>query len=476
MKMRMVGKAKIGREKIHERIYPRLRLPTELSDWIDKKAFVYLANIDGREVILLSQEELASSEQDVGKISQITDVSQQISQISQMEERISRLERAINEIYDLLSKKSDCSTDYSKNEWARGDLNPRSPPRKGGFRDVSQVENGKVEQESILSIELYYDINELNAYTQKRLSGVAEKSKQWINKGREVFWQITQGVINFETINALYEYTLRTWDSEDSWGKIFGFAKSFLDYLAKTRFDQRFSSFKMFLEKPKKVKEKKRITDRIIVDEDIRNAVKYIVKAWKEGRLELERALNYTTYVLMGAYTGQRPDSTLSKLRIEQIEAALNENPPVLHVEAQQDKIRMEHYVPLHPKLIPFLKALLAIRKGNGNSTLFDYMSLQQWLKRNHIPLKRGDLIKDPDKRHFVAGDLRKFAEQMGDIIKWDQSNRAYILTHNVSSIDWERYKHPLPEFVYEIYMEYWGDVDLVPEEAYELLNFVKEG
>ena len=128
MKMRMVGKAKIGREKIHERIYPRLRLPTELSDWIDKKAFVYLANIDGREVILLSQEELASSEQDVGKISQITDVSQQISQ---MEERISRLERAVEQLYDLLSKKSDCSIDYSKNEWARPDSNRGPSPRQG---------------------------------------------------------------------------------------------------------------------------------------------------------------------------------------------------------------------------------------------------------------------------------------------------------------------------------------------------------
>ncbi|MGZ7166494.1 MAG: hypothetical protein ACXVIL_10395 [Halobacteriota archaeon] len=59
----------------------------------------------------------------------------------------------------------------------------------------------------------------------------------------------------------------------------------------------------------------------------------------------------------------------------------------------------------------------------------------------------------------FVPSDLRKFAEQHGDIISWDQSNRAYILTHGVSGVDWSHYKHPLPENVFDTYMRYWGDV-----------------
>jgi len=63
------------------------------------------------------------------------------------------------------------------------------------------------------------------------------------------------------------------------------------------------------------------------------------------------------------------------------------------------------------------------------------------------------------DKPNFVLSDLRKFTEQYGDIIQWDQSNRAYIMTHGVSGIDWKHYKHPLPENVYDIYMHYWGDV-----------------
>jgi len=54
---------------------------------------------------------------------------------------------------------------------------------------------------------------------------------------------------------------------------------------------------------------------------------------------------------------------------------------------------------------------------------------------------------------HFVLGNLRKFAEQFGDIVQWDQANRAYIMTHGVSGIDWKHYKHPLPENVYDVYM-----------------------
>ena len=45
-------------------------------------------------------------------------------------------------------------------------------------------------------------------------------------------------------------------------------------------------------------------------------------------------------------------------------------------------------------------------------------------------------------KEHLV-GDLRKFAEQYGDVIGWDRSNRVPILTHGVSAVDWSTYRHP---------------------------------
>jgi hypothetical protein len=60
---------------------------------------------------------------------------------------------------------------------------------------------------------------------------------------------------------------------------------------------------------------------------------------------------------------------------------------------------------------------------------------------------------------HFVLGDLRKFTEQYGHFIQWDQSNRAYIMTHRVGGVDWRFYKSPLLENAYDVYMKYWEDV-----------------
>ena len=60
---------------------------------------------------------------------------------------------------------------------------------------------------------------------------------------------------------------------------------------------------------------------------------------------------------------------------------------------------------------------------------LFFTIAFGMRAKRRKIPISRF-------KRHFVLGDLRKFCEQYGDAIGWDQSNRAYIMTHGVSGVD----------------------------------------
>ncbi|MGZ4883200.1 MAG: hypothetical protein ACXV2A_04825, partial [Halobacteriota archaeon] len=128
----------------------------------------------------------------------------------------------------------------------------------------------------------------------------------------------------------------------------------------------------------------------------------------------------------------------------------LRSNKPCIEVKSSQDKIKMQHYVPLHPQVI---QAIQSILEGRGDDEhMFEYISLLHWVKREKLPLTR-------IPNHFRLGDLRKFAEQHGDIIRWEHSNRAYIMTHGVSGIDWKHYKHPLPEHVYDIYMRYWGDV-----------------
>ena len=94
------------------------------------------------------------------------------------------------------------------------------------------------------------------------------------------------------------------------------------------------------------------------------------------------------------------------------------------------------------------------LRNRRDNEPMFRQLSFERWRKQQKIPLLHCDA-------HFVPGDLRKFCEQMGDILQWDQSNKNYILTHGVSGVDWRFYKSPRPGPVFDIYMKYWGNVEL---------------
>lgn len=99
----------------------------------------------------------------------------------------------------------------------------------------------------------------------------------------------------------------------------------------------------------------------------------------------------------------------------------------------------------LHPLLGP----------QRDDDFMFKHLTFERWLKQQKIQLLNCNT-------GFVFGDLRKFCEQQSDILQWDQSNRAYIMTHGVSGVDWRFYKHPLPEHVYDVYMKYWLDTEFV--------------
>jgi hypothetical protein len=57
--------------------------------------------------------------------------------------------------------------------------------------------------------------------------------------------------------------------------------------------------------------------------------------------------------------------------------------------------------------------------------------------------------------------ETEEMREQQGDIIQWDQSNGVYILTHDVSGVEWSKDRNLLPKNVYEVYVQYWKNVDL---------------
>jgi integrase len=286
-----------------------------------------------------------------------------------------------------------------------------------------------------------------------RSIGLAEKSCDWISRAARKFWHATCGVISQATLEQFRTATFKKYWSEWSHSKTLAFARAFLRYLTKIKLDIRYNAFEVFLDRPKALKERKNITTRIITKTDIENILSYIKRSQLDGYISRNRALQYAAFVVFGVYTGQRSLATISRLTVEQFRNALRYEKPSLHVKHSQDKIKMEHYVPLHPQVIRVLQPLL---DGRGDDKpMFTYNSFNQWIKRQKILLSR-------ISGHFVLGDLRKFAEQHGDIIQWDQSNRAYILTHGVSGVEWAHYRHPLPEHVYDVYMKYWAAVSFM--------------
>ncbi len=275
-------------------------------------------------------------------------------------------------------------------------------------------------------------------------------SRRWLITAAHALWNAAKGEISQASMGRLRSTILTHYRSQCSHGKILGFVRAFLLYLTRVRLDSRYSSFEIFLEKPKRVKERMAITTRIVTAEDIQNVLAYVKRAEQNGELSEARAREFEAFTLFGAYTGQRPMSTTDRLTVGQFREALERDKPVLYVTPDQDKIRMAHFVPLHDHIIDAVRPLLSGR--DDKELMFKYRSLYKWVRRRKI-------VMSCFKGYFLLGDLRKFAEQHGDIIGWEQSNRAYILTHGVSGVEWKHYRRPLPEHVYDVYMKCWEDV-----------------
>ncbi len=294
------------------------------------------------------------------------------------------------------------------------------------------------------ALALPFTREDLIRYLELRTAGLTRATIPWLKKAAELLWNTTEGVVSVTTVRRLRDYVIKKYTGVDAKRKVLNFSKAFLRYLATTTFDSRYTAFDLFLVLPKAVKVRKHVTQRIVTVDDIQNVVNTI----RDAELPERHRLNFEALVLFGAYTGQRPHATVKQLTASQFRDALEMEKPVVHVRAEQDKIRMEHYVPLHPTVVKAVKTCDPSRAG----LQFAFESFRRWTKQAAVPLTRCAST-------FVPSDLRKFSEQHGDIIGWEQSNRAYILTHGVSGVDWSHYKHPLPENVYDTYMRSWEDV-----------------
>jgi hypothetical protein len=89
----------------------------------------------------------------------------------------------------------------------------------------------------------------------------------------------------------------------------------------------------------------------------------------------------------------------LERLTVGQLRTALREEKPVLHVLAEQEKNRIEHYVPLNPSVIGAISEVLNNDFGekDDDKLFFMFNSFQNWIERQKIPLTR---VRDPSKAH----------------------------------------------------------------------------
>jgi hypothetical protein len=317
---------------------------------------------------------------------------------------------------------------------------------------IKQSNSNAHDSDRLDKLKLTFSRSELYEYTNLRIAGLSDKTINWLKKAADILWANTKGEITRIIANELRNYVLTKYSDIYAKRKVINFTKAFLRYLSKTRFDTRYQAFELYVELPKALKERKHVTSRIVTKEDIENVLTAIERAYREGEIDQCHYLNYKAITLFGATSGQRPNATIARLTIGQFKQALSRDKPVLDIPPECDKIRMQHYCPVHPQAV---KAITPLLDGLGdNEHIFAQLLFERWLRLHKIPLINGDTW-------FRMGDLRKWCEQEGDILQWDQSNKNYILTHNVRGVDWRFYKSPRAEPVYDVYMQYWKSVKL---------------
>lgn len=132
--------------------------------------------------------------------------------------------------------------------------------------------------------------DELDQYVTDRIKGIRNKSHDWIIRSAAALWVSTHGEISHESVNAVRDCVLEKYESDESHSKVLSFAKAFLKFLATTRAEPRYQTFAPYLNLPKVVKERKRVTARIVTKEDICNILQYIARAEREGKISPERS------------------------------------------------------------------------------------------------------------------------------------------------------------------------------------------
>ena len=303
----------------------------------------------------------------------------------------------------------------------------------------------------------------------------SEESKYWIEKTLRELLKRTNSKLTRESLLAFQSWYMKNYDYEAQ-KKYYDNTRAFLEYLYKETGDEYYRQLKDIFDKPQRPS--KKLNPILMRPPDVKNIIRAIYNMprspydppWRYAYFKIKHIAN----VLFAAYTGQRPDATISKLTFQDFEEALSKNPPMLWVPEEKDKESFPHWVPLHPVVVEWLKPVVEFRqliKAKDSDTPFSYDTLR-------LLLTELDIKAIHTGRKITYSHLRKFFEQMCNNVLTVQlpdgrvvpavhpGLRDYIMAHNTGSLDVQSYDGKLPSEIYEQYMAAWGKVNLVPEEV----------
>jgi len=281
-----------------------------------------------------------------------------------------------------------------------------------------------------------------------------DKTTQQTNTlfARDFVYPCTGGVINKTTTQAVIDKITAKYPSFSSRHKGLGFFKRYLNFLNGMKEGVNLTPFIKQIDLVK-VNKPRKINEDIIFDDDIKALINHI----KDGKDSIADPDNAIALVYFGAYTGMR-QATSDRLTVKHIKDALSLSPtPCIFVNHEIDKTDTEHYVPLHPQLIPLLTKL--IEDKEDNETIFTSSKLATFLKNHRLYQ-----INIPTKYVFVK-HLRKYFIQKSNEIGLKDDFRDYIVSNQMNSVQWQHYKNFTHKQIYEGYLRAWGSVKFVDNE-----------
>ncbi|RLI84562.1 hypothetical protein DRP07_00645 [Archaeoglobales archaeon] len=443
MRLEKVGRVKIGKSKAKEYEYPYLRLPTELSNWIGKKTFVYRVSIDGHEGILLGGEEF---EQLLTKFAQNLDKNNEVVQQSKIEERLNKLENMFYQLYDVVMKKEANPNENRYNSTAPGvgfEPTRAEPNGLAGHR-----ENNDPVVEYRITLEMFEEwlkVREAQGLRPSYLKENRNVVRKFLN---DCGWVITK-----ENVLDYIKHLQRLKRRERNANRIIDFLE-YLQDVYKFDFSVIISLFKR-VEDPKEEKQLFAEEDEeeyTLTLEDIHKGIDELIEMHRKNHVGLLRDISLVVFM---ASTGIRPIEATSQLGKQTISRSMIDlNQDFFKLEAEITKTKATRVIPLHPDTKWILQRYFVF-VNDPDKPLWFYETVRKTIGKT--------AIKNLER-------FRKFFTKLAKSVNFDQLKRVAIQGHDEGEllklkVTKEFYERYTPQEITKEYLEKIGKIQFLTDE-----------